>query len=78
MKKIDWDSHLVIGVIGCLVGWIATWIVEYIIVAAIGFDTSVCVWFVIKLNVFVIALVVAVGAIIIGGCAFAEWTKEHD
>lgn len=77
MKKIDWESHLVIGIISCLIGWIATWILEYFLASVIGFPMSTCVWFVVKLNIFIIALVVAIAGIIVGFNAIEEWTKER-
>lgn len=75
MKKIDYNSNLSIGIVSCFVGWIASWVVEYFIASVFGFPTDTCVWFVIKLNIFIIALVVTVVGIIIGFTAIEEWLK---
>ena len=77
MKKIE-NVNFLAGV-GCfLFGWIASWVIEYFVAAVFGFPTGTCVWFVIKLNIFIIAIIVTILGCMAGSYFIGEWQKEDD
>lgn len=75
--KINWNFNLLMGIGTFLLGWIASCIVEYLVAAVFGFPASTCVWSVIKLNVFIIAIIATVAGCTAGSYFMKEWQKEN-
>lgn len=77
MKNINWNFNVLLSIGSFLIGWMSSWVVEYFVAAVFGFPTSICIGFVINLNILVVAIIIAVLGCMAGSFFMNEFKKEN-